>query len=256
MEFNYVESGEGHPLILIHGFCNDLTLWDGVRDAVSEHFRLITIDLPGHGNSPLPEGDITFERVADGLADWMRNEGLEHSIVIGHIMGGYVTLHLEEQHPDLVKAFGLFHSNANEDSPVRKRGRLQSIEIVKQRGMGEFVESFIPFLFFHERIEELGAEIDKATLMALNTSAATHMAFTQAMHDREGKTHLLKNDKPKLIIGGDNDTAVNFDVVFKMMQMANNVTKHVMYDTGHMGMLERPEESAKVLIDFAKSVVG
>jgi len=256
MELNYVEAGEGFPLLLIHGFCNDLTLWDEVRDELANHFKVITIDLPGHGKSPLLEGEVSFPRVADELADWLKEKGWEEIIVIGHSMGGYVTLHLTDQHPDMVKAFGLFHSNANEDSPSRKEGRLKSIEIVKQQGMGAFIESFIPFLFYHERIEELMPMIDKSTKMALQTSADTHIAFTQAMHDRESKFHLLKSGLPKLIIAGDHDTAVAFDMSFKMMRAAKNATTHVMYDTGHMGMLERPEEATKTLLDFAKSVTA
>ena len=254
MELNYQELGAGQPLILIHGFCNDHTLWDLVREPLSEHYKVITIDLPGHGQSPMLDGKVTFPRVADELASWIIDKGYQECIVVGHSMGGYVTLHLTEQHPELVKAFGLFHSNAFEDPPQRKEGRLRSIDIVRQQGMGVFIESFIPFLFFHERIEELIPMIDKATKMALNTSPETHMAFTQAMYDRADKSHLLKIEKPKLIIAGDHDSAISFDLSFKMMKMARHASTHIMYDTGHMGMLERPVESSKQLLDFANSV--
>lgn len=255
MKLNFVDEGEGYPLLLIHGFCNDLTLWDEVRIELAKHYRVLAIDLPGHGNSPFPGPPITFPKVADAVATWLESKGVQECVVIGHSMGGYVTLTLAENYPDLVKAFGLFHSNAFVDTPDRFIGRNRSIQIVRRQGMGTFIESFIPFLFYHERIDELMPMIDKATLMAMRTSADTHIAFTKAMRDRADRSHLLSNDTPKLLIIGDHDSAVPADVNEAMKKKATHATIHTMKDTGHMGMLERPLESIETLHRFLQSVV-
>ncbi|WP_373396237.1 alpha/beta hydrolase [Algoriphagus halophilus] len=117
----FFEEGQGQPIVLIHGFCEIAEMWKDFANSLSEDFRIICPNLPGIGNSKLEQSILTMEEIAVLLENWMEEEGILNPIVIGHSLGGYVTLALTELMGQKLKAIGLFNSTAFSDSQEKKK---------------------------------------------------------------------------------------------------------------------------------------
>ncbi len=128
--------GEGNPVILIHGFCETFAIWKPLVNKLAFSHKVITLDLPGFGKSPLPESPFSITDIADQVHLWLLEKNLLGSIIIGHSLGGYVALALAEKYPDSIKGFGLMHSTAFADDEEKKHSRNKTIEFVKARCKG------------------------------------------------------------------------------------------------------------------------
>jgi 3-oxoadipate enol-lactonase len=150
MEVLYTETqGQGNTLVLLHGFCEDSTVWQWVLPALQKQYAVVTVDLPGFGKSSLtPDKEIeTIEDIASRLAYTLTQLGIEKCTLVGHSMGGYVTLAFAERHPERLNGWGLFHSTAYEDSAEKKENRLKQVEFVTKNGTVPFVEVLVPSLW-------------------------------------------------------------------------------------------------------------
>src|SRR5689334_1694113 len=122
--------GNGKPLMLIHGFAEDHRVWDHQLDALKE-FQLIIPDLPGSGKSALLN-DTSMESMAAVMLAIMDKESIKECCMIGHSMGGYITLAFAEKHAERLNSFCLYHSTAYPDSEEKKEVRLKAIEFIKK----------------------------------------------------------------------------------------------------------------------------
>src|SRR5882724_4708958 len=119
---HYSISGQGLPVVLIHGFAEDSRVWVHQQSALQKHYRLIIPDLPGAGQSALTD-TFSMELAADCIRQILVKENITRTILIGHSMGGYIVLAFAEKYPESLAAFGLCHSTAYPDSPEKKTGR-------------------------------------------------------------------------------------------------------------------------------------
>ena len=134
-------------MLLIHGFAEDGEVWHHQTDFLKEHYQLIIPDLPGSGSSPYNDQLSTIDDYADVMKAILDNENIKTCTVIGHSMGGYITLALAEKYPQLLNAVGLFHSTAFADSEERKQIRLKAIDLIKSNGSYAFIKATTPNLF-------------------------------------------------------------------------------------------------------------
>ena len=93
----YKEQGQGQAVVLLHGFCGSSSYWDKLLPLLPAHYRYIAPDLRGHGHSGAPAGDFSMEAFADDLARLLEHLEEKQVIVLGHSLGGYVTLALAER---------------------------------------------------------------------------------------------------------------------------------------------------------------
>jgi len=129
---SYTSRGEGSALVFLHGFLENKSIWDSFADVLSASFRVLQIDLPGHGDSDVIADCHSMELMADAVAGVCEHEGVEDFVLIGHSMGGYVSLALLRKFPQRVKALVLFHSPASADNPEDSANRLRTIEVDKK----------------------------------------------------------------------------------------------------------------------------
>lgn len=246
---DFFEKGSGQPLILIHGFCETARMWTDFADKLSADFRVICPNLPGTGGSPISGDQITLEEVAVLLEEWLDENRIENPIVIGHSLGGYVTLALLELMGSRLKAVGLFHSTAFADDQAKKDMRDRTILFLKKNGVDKFVTSFVPPLFPENRREELSKEIDRAIEDAKSSTLDGLIAFAGAMRDRKDRLDVLK-DYPgtKLLIAGTEDGAVKIEA---SREQKDAFTYYFELDgVGHMGMIEQKEQTLRIVRDF------
>lgn len=247
--------GEGQPIILIHGFCETKELWQDFQSTLSSGYQVLCPDLPGFGDSALPEGEaLTLDRVAEDLLEWWQKLGITDPIVVGHSLGGYVALALLAKAPGKVKALGLFHSTAFPDDDVKKEARDKTVKFLKSHGTIPFLENFIPQLFPPHQRERQKETINRLVQRGMKTPMESIAAYAIAMRDRPDRLEELKNfSGNKSFIAGEFDAAVSITASRKHQSLVDDYLE--LKQCGHMGMFEKPNETLVFLQQFFAKVV-
>jgi pimeloyl-ACP methyl ester carboxylesterase len=249
----YRKLGKGHPIILIHGFCETHEIWNSFADKLAEKFEVFAIDLPGFGASPMLSAPFSMEDVAACVTDWIDQVNLKLPIVIGHSLGGYVTLALAKKSPEKLAGIGLFHSTAYPDSAERKANRDRVIEFVKAHGAGPFIDTFVPGLFF----DKSHPAISEAFRIARKTHQETVITYAAAMRDRLPSTDLRAHfQRPVLVLGGEEDPIVSAEVAREHAGFFYDADIHILGKVGHMAMFESPKESLKIVEEFVLKTIA
>lgn len=251
----YRVTGEGDPVMLVHGFGEDGTLWDSMIPTLADKYKLIIPDLTGSGKSSGPLEGMSMESLAEVLKLIIEKENISPCTVIGHSMGGYVTLALAERYPDLLKKFGLFHSSVYPDSEEKQNGRKKNIEFIKKHGSAKFLEQSIPTLFSEESKSKMPETVSELISRYSNFSPSALVAYTEAMMRRPDRQEVLKTfSKPVLFIMGEHDIAVPIEQGLKQCSIPEFSYIYICAHSAHMGMLEEPEFCRNATLDFLSGV--
>jgi pimeloyl-ACP methyl ester carboxylesterase len=171
--------------------------------------------------------------------------------VIGHSMGGYITLALVESYWNHVNAFGLFHSSAFADTEEKKVTRKKGIEFIRQQGAFEFLKTSTPNLFSPNSKEQIPNSIATFIDSLKGFTPQALIAYYHAMMDRPDRTSILKNtENPVLFIAGEHDNAIPLNDVLKQCHLPEKSYIHVLKKSGHMGMMEETEKANRILEEF------
>ena len=247
---HYDVIGNGTPVVLVHGFGEDRSVWRRQVEFLSGDFKLIVPDLPGSGASELVP-DMSIEGMAAVINEIMEAEAVNSCPVIGHSMGGYITLALADKYPGRLDAIGLFHSSAFADSEEKKATRRKGMAFIKEHSAQEFLKTMIPTLFAPANREEKQDLIGEQLSGIHNFSADTLVSYYQAMIDRPERTGILsKATVPVLFMMGKEDAAVPVEDSLKQCHLPEISYIHMLYNSGHMGMLEETERSNTLLKSF------
>ena len=254
----YRVSGNGFPVILIHGFGEDGNVWEQQISCLKDHFQLIIPDLPGSGKSEMT-GDMSIEGMADVIAQIISTEKIKKLAVIGHSMGGYISLALAEKTPELLSCFGLFHSSAFADSEEKKAARLKSIAFIKNNGAYEFLKTMIPGLFYKGQDGSQPSDPYKNSLIENGKAFSTLalVSYYQAMINRPDRTKVLKTfPSPVLFVMGIHDNAIPIQQSLQQCYLPMESHVHILRNSAHMGMLEETERSNQILVQFLQSATS
>jgi pimeloyl-ACP methyl ester carboxylesterase len=243
------ERGNGTPVILLHGFPFTNVIWDSFAQKLSEDFHVITPDLPGFGNSPLPVGPLSIDHVAEILIHWLREKNISNAFVIGHSLGGYVTLSMAKQAPELFTGIALFHSTAFADSEEKKESRNKVIDFISKNGVEKFTSNFIGPLFANQG----HTAIETIRQIAMQASERSVKAYTLAMRDRVDLTSVFQEfKKPVLFIAGENDGGIPADAIKRQSQLSSLSEVHILPGVAHMGMVESENQTLDIVRRFIK----
>lgn len=254
----YSVSGSGETIMLLHGFGEDSSIFHHQQAELEKNYTVILVDLPGSGRSPaLPSSDVSIETFAEVVHDIVQAEGLPTFVLVGHSMGGYITMAYAEKYADTLKAFGWMHSTAMPDSDEKIVTRKKGIEFIQHNGAYAFLKTSIPNLFSDyskrncpELISNLIEEGSRFTNEAL-------IQYYRAMMARPDRKHVLKQAKvPVLMIAGTEDVAAPLADVSAQASLPKECHFHVLENTGHMGMIERPDDVSRLLNKFLSAVGG
>jgi len=236
--------------MLVHGFGEDGNVWYKQVEHLKSRYKLIVPDLPGSGRSEMID-DMSMEGMVEVLHSIIHQENIDKCIVIGHSMGGYITLALVESYWNHVNAFGLFHSSAFADTEEKKQTRKKGIEFIKQHGAFEFLKTATPNLFSPNSKEKTPELVTKLIESLRDFTSQALIAYYNAMMARPDRTHILKNTKnPVVFIAGEHDNAIPIADVLKQCHLPEKSYFHVLKKSGHMGMVEEPETSNWILTEF------
>src|SRR5262249_42092154 len=131
-EVNYAFEGTGLPLMFIHGFCEDQTVWSEFIEPFMNTWKIMLVDLPGFGESSMPGGNTSMDFYGDCVKAILEQEKIRECVMIGHSMGGYITLNFASRFSEYLNGIGLFHSTALPDDEGKKSDRQRVAEFVRK----------------------------------------------------------------------------------------------------------------------------
>lgn len=253
----YFDEGKGPVVVLLHGFGEDATVWAAQIKLLQQNYRVIAPHFPGTAQSELTE-NLSIEDMAQAVQQLLLLPATgvfpEHKIIlVGHSMGGYVTLAFAEKYPELLISWGLFHSTAVADSAEKKQVREKGIAFIEKNGAAAFIESTVGNLFSTKTKKE-NPQLIKDFLHSMNNfSDISLVSYYRAMINRPDRTMVLKNAAtPVLLVLGKDDQAIPYDEALKLAYMANKTYFYTLQQSGHMGMLEEEEKTNGILQEFIR----
>ncbi|MDD5435718.1 MAG: alpha/beta hydrolase [Nitrospira sp.] len=275
---SYRDTGKGEPLVLIHGFCESMEIWDEFVGELSHRYRVITPDLLGHGSTgdpvkgnpsfPLPQGEgaesipspsrggsgwgwvNTMEMQAECVNGVLKACNVESCTVAGHSMGGYTALAFAEMFPEKVKGLCLFHSSAMADTEEKKLDRNRAIEVVK-KDKNAFLEGMIPKMAASSNLEKMKKEVEKVLTIAKGISKEGLIASLAGMRDRADRQHVLDSvDCPVLFIIGKDDLLIPLDKMPVQILRPKHSEVLILSGVGHLGFYEARKKTLFAIRKF------
>lgn len=248
----YTTRGRGAAIVLLHGFCEDSSIWEEFQPALAEAgFQVVCIDLPGFGRSEAV-ADASVEYYAEAVLAVVDALELSRFVLVGHSMGGYTALAIAEKQPERLAGLGLFHSHPYADSEAKKESRRKSIQFIQSQGHIMFVKQLIPLLFAPAFVSGNSYLIGKLVHAASAYTPEGIIGGLQAMIARPDRSHLLREARcPVLFIVGEEDQAIPSDQSLSQLVLPPVASIHILEKTGHMGMFEATRKTERMVREFA-----
>jgi len=248
----YTDSGKGRVIVLLHGFLGSHELWSEFSKKLSKRFRVIAIDLPGHGKTPSIGYYHSMELLAQSVKAVLDHVGVRRYVIAGHSMGGYTALAFAELYPENVSGLCLFNSTSYADPEEKKRDRDRVIRLVKKEHK-HYVAEVVTTLFAPGNLPKLKEEVSKARRVATEVSKQSIINSLEGMKERKSRDMILKfAEYPVLFVIGKKDSVINYETMYPQMGLCKYPSVVMLEDGAHMGFYEAPEETMKELAAFAE----
>ncbi|HEX7174716.1 MAG TPA: alpha/beta fold hydrolase [Pyrinomonadaceae bacterium] len=258
LEMTYNVRGGGAPVVLLHGFPFNHTMWRGQVEALSEGHRVITPDLRGHGGTGLVEGTTSssMEEMATDVAALLDELNVSERVVLGGLsMGGYVTLAFFRLFADRVRALVLADTRPQPDTEEARRAREETAQRALREGMQTVADAMLPKLLAPSTHEEKPEVIERVREMILATRPEGAAAALRGMAARRDQTDLLQEIVvPTLIIVGSEDSLTPPKDSEAMHHAIRGSRLVIIEGAGHVSNLERPTEFNRALEDFLNGI--
>ena len=247
-KISYTDSGKGPVVVLLHGFLENNHMWNQVIPIISKNKRVLALDLLGHGQSGCLGYIHTMEIMAEAVFAVLKSLRIRKITLIGHSMGGYVSLALAEKNPEMIRGLCLLNSTANSDNQQRKKLRERANKMAQTNLSNIVTMSFIN-LFSEKSKEIFNSEIQLALSEALQTSLQGYSACQEGMKIRQNRLNVLKNNHfKKLFILGEKDPILPVEKGIKEAEETQAET--VILSGGHMSHIENSDKLIRVLNTF------
>ena len=230
----YKTEGEGFPLLFLHGFLEDLRMWEFLPTSHLK-FKKIFLDLPGHGSSTILEGTPSITAIAGLIINELKQLGIDKFHVVGHSMGGYVALELAKF--GVVEKIVLLNSNIWEDSAQKKKDRDRVVSIVKT-SKDLFIKEGIKSLFAQPGCyeNEILTLVDYAKKYPVEGIVYATLAMKNRLNHQKVCTEL---GTKLLVIQGENDESTPLQIMKALLPKENQL--YLIPGIGHMSYIESPE---------------
>ncbi len=249
---NYEIAGSGKTLVLTHGLGGNAQAWETIIPLLTGHYQVLTWDVRGHGQSDKPAGSYSAGLFASDLATLLRTLGIESAFVLGHSMGGVISLRFALDFPGLCDALIVSSSSAEINPEATKRWEKLATTIL-EKGM-EAVASDSTRSFskgFVERNPEVVKEMAGNSLLNdPSCYARAGLAISKYNYNEE----LSKIGCPTLIIVGDQDVTTPPGGSVRISRLIAGSKLIIFKDCGHISYVEQPEVFSQAVLDFLGEV--
>ena len=247
----YTDRGEGKTIVLLHGYLENIEIWGSFAQVLENEYRIIRIDLLGHGGSGNLGKAHSMSEMAEAVHYVITELNVEQAFVVGHSMGGYAALAYLNNYADRISGLCLFHSSPFADTKEKRHQRDREINLVHAGKKDQLFNAHVPKIFAPENVALMGNTIKSVSKQVGKMGPEGIVAALDGMKQRADLSELLANtQKPVLYIIGDKDQFIPQDILEKIQFPKVHEILHLK-NSGHMGMLE---ETEVVLESFRKFI--
>jgi pimeloyl-ACP methyl ester carboxylesterase len=255
INIDYADEGAGLPVIFVHAFALNQTMWDAQVAALKDKYRVITIDMRGFGNSDVVKGTSQMNEMAADVRGLMKALAIDKAVMVGLSMGGYVLLAFYREFKDVVQALVLADTRASADSDEARANRLRSAEKAEREGSSAIADETTPKLLGDTTLANNPDLVERVHSIQAANSPDGIAAAQRGMAVRRDATGLLAEiDCPTLVIVGTEDKITPPPEAEVIHRGLRNSKLRVIESSGHLSNMETPEEFNKALIEFIESL--
>lgn len=250
IDIAFDDVGSGLPVVFLHGFLLDRSLWTPQFGAHVDHNRCIALDLRGFGGST-PAPPYTVEQYADDVIALLDVLGIERAVIVGLSLGGYVAFALWRNHRRRVMGLVLANTRASADSEDTRARRRALIAVAHEGGSRAVADAQINMMVGASTRAKHPALVDGIHHMLERAPVAGIVGALEAMAARPDAVPLLATiDVPTLIIAGDEDAVIPVAEARAMHEAVPGSTFELLAGSGHLSNLERPAAFNHVVAEF------
>ncbi len=255
-EMAYDDTGGNRvPLLLVHGYPLDRTLWSSQRVDLADRTRVLAPDLRGFGESGMPSGPMTMDEYADDLRALLDALSIKNAVVAGLSMGGYIAFAFYRKYAHRVRALILADTRPQPDSPEGKKGRDENVIIARTEGAGAIADRMLPKMLTPKTIAETPDLANAARSMMARQPVEGIVAALIAMRDRPDSTPTLAQIAvPTLVVTGAQDTLIPPKDAEAMQQAIKGARLVSIPNAAHLSNFEQPEAFSHAVGEFLKTV--
>lgn len=251
----YDEAGEGAPVVLLHGFPFNRSMWREQTDSLSNAWRVIAPDLRGHGETSVAGEVATMEEMAEDVAGLLDELNISRAVVVGLSMGGYVALAFFRKFRERVRALILADTRPQADTDDGRRAREETARRALAEGMGMVADSMLPKLLAPLTREHKAEVFARVREMIVGTDPRGAAAALRGMAARRDQTDLLPEiNVPTLIVVGTEDVLTPPSDAETMHAKIEGSRLVKIEGAGHVSNVERPEDFNRALGEFLASL--
>jgi pimeloyl-ACP methyl ester carboxylesterase len=251
----YSDSGEGEIIVLLHGYLETSDVWSGFGKKLASQYRVISIDLPGHGLSKVYSECHTVEFMAGAVKALLDNLNIKKVFLIGHSMGGYVVLAFLEMFPQLLSGYCLFHSHPFADSSETLQKRETQIKIVRSGKKYLIYPESISTMYATGNLDKFREAVQRSKDIASTIADEGLIAVLNGMIKRPSRLKFMEEGKvPCLWILGKLDNYISWEAMQIKVKLPANAKVVILEKSGHMGFVEEEDLSVKIVEDFVKGL--
>jgi len=241
------------PIVFIHGFPYDHTMWDKQIDELKSNYFCVTYDIRGLGQSPIGDGQYTMESFVDDLETIINELNLDKPVLCGLSMGGYISLRAVERNESNYSGLILYDTRSSADTDEGRIKRADGIKKINTLGVKQFVSDFVPLCFAVKSITDSNEEYSLVLKKSLNSNALGIKGCILAMAGRTDTTSYLPKIKiPTLLLCGEDDRLIPPDVMELMAEQIPSSQFEIVPAAGHM----TPIENAPFVNNRIKKFLG
>jgi len=251
----YRDEGNGPPVVFIHAFPLNQTMWHDQVAALRNRYRTITLDLRGFGHSDAPPGPYSMDQMAADVRGLLSFLNIDQAVLVGLSMGGYIALAFYRNYPDAVRAMVLADTRASADTHEARRRRIDSADKAEKEGSRAIAEDMVPLLLGHTTTDTLPSIVERVRGVIQSNSPEGIAGAQRGMSTRRDSTYILPGiDFPVLIIVGSEDELTPPQEAESLRSGIPGARLRVIANAGHLSNLEQPEHFNAELIDFLESL--
>ena len=234
-------------IVLLHGYLETLYIFNEFIEMLEKKYRIIAIDLPGHGLTGSDKEINTMEFCAQTVADVLKKSGVEKAYIAGHSMGGYVAQNCVKMFPEMFQGIILLNSTPNADSPEKKSDREREIELVLAAKLGQLATISIPKMYAQSNLRTFDEKIEETIEITETHDPKGIVACIKGMMERADTKDVIKSTPKAMFIFGTDDKFITEEIREKLIGEFPHVKSVVIPETGHNSFIEKPEEVMKAI---------
>ncbi|MCU0362246.1 MAG: alpha/beta hydrolase [Bacteroidales bacterium] len=248
---HYSDQGRGKVVVLLHGYLETSEIWSSFAGKLATNFRVITIDLPGHGSSGMFAEVHTMELIADAVYGLIKSIGISEIFLTGHSLGGYVALAFAELYNEMLSGYCLFHSHPLPDSAEALNKREREIRLVEAGKKDLMYPDNVSRMYATTNLQKFSEALKRSKGIASSIPGEGIIAVLRGMIKRPSRISVMESGiVPCLWILGAMDNYIDCLQIQMKVQLPDNATVVVLNNSGHLGFIEEEDKSVEVITKF------